>query len=170
MDISKFCGLNYPAPFSSGAFSYAISSGLLLRVERMADAPEAEPHTIPAINSIRDFPFSSSGMRQITLKLPIRWDYEACDHEHEDAFGHSFALVQQDCPACKGTGWVLSSRGVIQEGGMRLNQIIIDKIKDLPGLRVFVRGGILEMGYFDFDGGCGHFMPMTAAAETIPAA
>lgn len=163
LDLMSFCSTNdarqmLVKPFSRGDFTYAGCGTLILRVPRSSRWPLDTGPEWPSKETVLSF--SNAGLIKVDLIKPILWKYETCDE------CYARPVPMDGCTECHGTGWVLQNYPVRQLTGFNLNQIIIYKISELPELCVYlppakaVPAAKDYLGFFEFDGGCGHFMGM----------
>lgn len=160
MNILRFCWPDdtrphLQKPWTRDGYTYASDGGIIIRVPAM---DEWKDDTGPLLNDF--FKFEPGFREEAILNVPIRWDYETCDDEL-----CSIGEPSKHCTACFGTGYVLQSKPIAQHNGFKLNQIYVDKIRELKGLKTYFPDPELilpgkDSCYFEFDGGCGIVMGM----------
>lgn len=163
MNLLKFCWPDEDTrpsiqkPFTRNGYTYAGDGGILVKVPQMDEWPDDNG---PPLDG-DFFTFAPGHREEAILNIPIRWDYETCDDE--------LCLIgppSMHCRSCFGTGFVLRSKEVVQHGGFKLNQIYVDKIRELKDLRTWFPDPFnppkheKDTCYFAFDGGCGLIMGM----------
>ena len=149
IDLNRFLSVlakkKYGFPFTLGKHSYYSDTLILVRVDALPGLQKREKP--PWENDA--FSFSSFVMNEIQLYRPKVYSLDDCDEK-----------PCIECGECGGSGLVIEPKCVVHEGFYGINQEIIFKIENLPNLKVFIPNDKEEAGYFTFEGGCGHFMPM----------
>ena len=146
-------------PFSHGDYTYATDGVCIVRVAKIDGYPDAPDVVAQSLDHDPAMAFVPGDRMEVPLVVPDEFVMTACD-----CVAPICGPRIENCQQCGGTGKVMDHRPVEQITGFLLNQLFIAKIKDLPGLKVFLPPGVREnpeyhdMGYFEFSGGCGLVM------------
>jgi hypothetical protein len=164
IDLQQFCSTDpfrpyLHKPFSFGAFTYATSGHIIVRVARRKEAKEGQQLTEEACEKVL--------MRDAALifkSLPdFKWPSDKSDEICEACEGrgteHDCPTCHCPCPDCNGTGFALPQY-TISVCGVPFNGRYIKQISALPGFQIaetFPKEGPAP---FHFDGGIGAIMPV----------
>jgi len=179
----------FSKPFSHGDFTYASDGRMIIRVPRIPEISSAKPDALkleklgfPADGEcVTEFPEYEALERH---KCPICKGYgkveecPECDGEGSVEFDNGYHMYSADCKSCGGRGAVSGGNekcsncngtgrsyadgwAHVDIGDVRLSARLLDKIKDLPNVKLGpVDGAERKMVAFSFDGGDGVLMGM----------
>lgn len=177
------------SPFSAGDYSYATNGHLIIRVPRVDDIPErdnapgigplvwkhndiADWHDLPEYESPPAKTCVACDGSGYTEDCPecegdgnvffsndhneYSFDCKTCDGEGVEPSNEEDGEL---CEDCAGTGEIKHDTIPITWGKGYINAVLMEQIKDLPGLKLSDQGDGLTPWHFRFDGGEGLVMP-----------
>ena len=162
--LSRFCwaGRDYgwkAKPFNHGEYTYATDGHAIVRVPKIDGYPDAPVHVAGCLDHDEAMLFAPGARIESPLVLPREFIMTQCD-----CVSSMCGPTTASCPECGGTGEVLQYHPVEQTTGFLLNQVFVAKIKDLPGIKLYLPPSRREnlkyrdIAFFEFDAGCGLIM------------
>jgi len=175
-------------PFSQGNYTYASNGHMIIRVPFRPDIPEKKPDNLQLENLVflNREEYTTEFPKYKTEKKKCSWCRgsgrtqicQECDGDGYVELENDFNQYSAECKTCRGEGETpggpekcsncdgtgqayVDKYDHVDIGDVRLGKKLLDKIKDLPGVRLGpVDGAERQQVAFCFDGGDGILMTM----------